>query len=161
MPSAAVLICGSACKRNRRWIRASAKTWASLPPLVRVKINWATTAAGVKPTFWRRRGSSDGSFCRRFHKSKRRQRASTKTWPPWAVAWSELVSLRWSLVFCLVMAGIALHHHYGDVISRPFSPENAFLFTRLRIGATQNPDATAKSNHQRGRHRLFFGDGHG
>src|SRR5208282_3345238 len=88
-------------------------------------------AAGVKPTFWRWRGSKEGSFWMRCHKSKRRQRASTNTWPPWAEAWSELVNWRWSLLFRLVYVGMALLHHNGDVMSRDLSPENAFFFTKL------------------------------
>src|SRR6266853_2910112 len=70
----------------------------------------------------------------RFHSPKRRQRASTSTWPPWAVAWLELVNWRCSLVFRFVNAAIVLHHHNGDVVSTDFSPIYAFFFTRLTIG---------------------------
>jgi len=86
-----------------------------------------------KPEPVRLRGSSEGSSWSRFQRSKRRQRASMSTWPPWAVAWSELVNWRCSLVFRLVKAGMALCHHIGAIVSSPFSPKIAFFFTMLMI----------------------------
>src|ERR1035437_2316471 len=69
----------------------------------------------------------------RVHRPARRQRASTRTWPPGAVAWSELVIWRCSLVFRLVIAAMTLHHHTGDVVSTDSSPKDAFLLSRLTI----------------------------
>jgi hypothetical protein len=60
------------------------------------------------------------------------------TWPPWAVAWSELVNWMCSLDFRLVKAGMALYHHIGDIVSSPFSPKYAFFFTRLMIRVTKD-----------------------
>jgi hypothetical protein len=37
--------------------------------------------------------------------------------------------------FCFVNDGMAIYHHKGDYAARTISPEIAFLFTRLRIGA--------------------------
>src|ERR1035441_10607657 len=71
----------------------------------------------------------------RFHRPKRRQSASTSTWPPCAVAWSELVRRRGRVDFCFVNNGMDTHHHKGDVAASTISPAIAFLFTRLRIGA--------------------------
>src|ERR1017187_6219148 len=70
----------------------------------------------------------------RFHRPKRRQSASTSTWPPCAVAWSELVRRRCRVDFCFVNNGMDTHHHKGDVAASTISPAIAFLFTRLRIG---------------------------
>src|ERR1017187_10020598 len=70
----------------------------------------------------------------RFHRPKRRQSASTSTWPPCAVAWSELVRRRCRVDFYLVNNGMDTHHHKGDVAASTISPAIAFLFTRLRIG---------------------------
>src|ERR1035437_9186346 len=69
----------------------------------------------------------------RVHRPARRQRASTRTWPPGAVAWSELVIWRCSLVFRLVIAAMTLHHHTGVVVSTDSSPKDAFLLSRLTI----------------------------
>src|ERR1035437_5409969 len=71
----------------------------------------------------------------RVHRPARRQRASTRTWPPGAVAWSELPIWRCSLVFRLVIAAMTLHHHTGDVVSTDSSPKDAFLLSRLTIRA--------------------------
>src|ERR1017187_2099325 len=76
----------------------------------------------------------------RFHRPKRRQSASTSTWPPCAVAWSELVRRRCRVDFCFVNNGMDTHHHKGDVAASTISPAIAFLFTRLRIGATRRAD---------------------
>src|ERR1039457_6394007 len=101
-------------------------------------------ATGEKPAPVRLRGSNEGSSCRRFQRSKRRQRASMSTWPPWAVAWSELVNWMCSLDFRLVKADMALYHPIGDIVSSPFSPEYAFFFTRLMIReASTFAEATA------------------
>src|ERR1035441_8252897 len=70
----------------------------------------------------------------RFHRPKRRQSASTSTWPPCAGAWSELVRRRCRVDFCFVNNGMDTHHHKGDVAASTISPAIAFLFTRLRIG---------------------------
>src|ERR1035437_3067145 len=104
------------------------------PPLVRVKSNWAALATGEKPAPVRLRGSNEGVSWMRFHRPKRRQSASTSTWPPCAVAWSELVRRRWRGDFCFVNDGMAIYHHKGGYAARTISPEIAFLFTRLRIG---------------------------
>src|SRR5664279_5401077 len=85
------------------------------PPLVRVKSNWAALATGAKPAPVRLRGSNEGVSWMRFHRPKRRQSASTSTWPPCAVAWSELVRRRCRLDFCFVNDGTDTHHHKGDV----------------------------------------------
>src|ERR1039457_5358946 len=103
------------------------------PPLVKANRNCATTATGQKPAPVRLRTSRAGSLWMRSHRPARRQRASTKTWPPWAVAWSELVIWMCSLVLRLVIAAIALSHHKGDILSTGFSPWDAFLLTRLTI----------------------------
>src|ERR1039458_10241635 len=105
------------------------------PPLVRVKSNWATLATGENPAPVRLRGSNEGVWWMRFHRPKRRQSASTSTWPPCAVAWSELVRRRCRVDFCFVNNGMDTHHHKGDVAASTISPAIAFLFTRLRIGA--------------------------
>src|ERR1017187_1388058 len=104
------------------------------PPLVRVKSNWATLATGENPAPVRLRGSNEGVWWMRFHRPKRRQSASTSTWPPCAVAWSELVRRRCRVDFCFVNNGMDTHHHKGDVAASTISPAIAFLFTRLRIG---------------------------
>ena len=51
-------------------------------------------------------GAREGSSWRRCQRLKRRQRASTSTRPPWALAWSELVNSRWSLGLRLVNSGL-------------------------------------------------------
>src|ERR1017187_2586992 len=104
------------------------------PPLVRVKSNWATLATGENPAPVRLRGSNEGVWWMRFHRPKRRQSASTSTWPPCAVAWSELVRRRCRVDLCFVNNGMDTHHHKGDVAASTISPAIAFLFTRLRIG---------------------------
>src|ERR1039457_5463451 len=86
------------------------------PPLVRVKSNWATLATGENPAPVRLRGSNEGVWWMRFHRPKRRQSASTSTWPPCAVAWSELVRRRCRVDFCFVNNGMDTHHHKGDVV---------------------------------------------
>src|ERR1035437_7714 len=88
----------------------------------------------------------------RVHRPARRQRASTRTWPPGAVAWSELVIWRCSLVFRLVIAAMTLHHHTGDVVSTDSSPKDAFLLSRLTIREPSqhpNPDPVARRNSRR------------
>src|ERR1039458_3012209 len=111
------------------------------PPLVRVKSNWATLATGENPAPVRLRGSNEGVWWMRFHRPKRRQSASTSTWPPCAVAWSELVRRRCRVDFCFVNNGMDTHHHKGDVAASTISPAIAFLFTRLRIGAENDGHA--------------------
>src|ERR1035437_2394496 len=117
--------------RSRPRRSASAR---DAPPLVRVKSNWATLATGENPAPVRLRGSNEGVWWMRFHRPKRRQSASTSTWPPCAVAWSELVRRRCRVDFCFVNNGMDTHHHKGDVAASTISPAIAFLFTRLRIG---------------------------
>jgi hypothetical protein len=68
----------SSCSSTRSWPRRLASA-REAPPLVRVKSNWATLATGEKPAPVRLRGSKEGSWWRRSHKPKRRQRASTRS----------------------------------------------------------------------------------
>src|ERR1017187_4055262 len=84
----------------------------------------------------------------RFHRPKRRQSASTSTWPPCAVAWSELVRRRCRVDFCFVNNGMDTHHHKGDVAASTISPAIAFLFTRLRIGACAQWQIHEGGNHE-------------
>src|ERR1017187_8367663 len=86
----------------------------------------------------------------RFHRPKRRQSASTSTWPPCAVAWSELVRRRCRVDFCFVNNGMDTHHHKGDVAASTISPAIAFLFTRLRIGVHHTSPASGSSALYRG-----------
>src|ERR1039457_4323714 len=85
----------------------------------------------------------------RFHRPKRRQSASTSTWPPCAVAWSELVRRRCRVDFCFVNNGMDTHHHKGDVAASTISPAIAFLFTRLRIGVRKNSSKSAPKGAER------------